>query len=354
MSKIIRAFNNISNETKEKMSPTNNVKLYSLFEDGCYDKYLSSIVDQIEREHFIDIYSLFIAMNAEMFLKIDDSDACYKTLDNYIKFIKDSFEEISPRDQSQKNMLCERGIDNFLTFININLNKKLRDEQESNKIDLDATKITHYLHDLLSFLSKKEIKFNDNLKKNIFETLEKISCEQVNSQISEEDSVKSKSQAPDNKKSGKSNNIRENSSNTRSHKWMELLDKIEVLKELVKSNRLFETAIVYDDIRNKITKFDPKEYFPDVFFPLYKSITPVARKIHLSINDYSSTVQWEMAKKMYDIDYKSFLLDYERMPENDFIENKKAQEHFYNSSLEPNHSDSDADNDNDNDNDNFF
>ena len=353
MSKIIGAFNAINNEPQEKMSPTNNIKLYLLFENGNYDKYLSSIIKQIESEHYIDIYSLFIALNAEIFLKIDDSDAFYKTLYNYITFIKDSFNEISPTDQRQKIMLCEKGIDSFLSFININLNEAVSDEQENINIQLDAMKVTEYLNDLLSFLSEKEIKFNDKLKQAIFVILEKISYKQVNIQALEEGNIASETDAEPYDKDGslQSTNLHTHSSNIRSHKWIELIDKIDVLKELVKSDRLFETAVVYDDIRNKISKFDPKEYFPEVFFPLYKSITPVARKIHVSIDEYSSTVQWEMAKKMYDIDYKSFLLDYERMPENDLIGSHDSNNHFYNSSSESNDSDSE---DNPPEDDNFF
>ncbi|MDE5039732.1 phage tail protein, partial [Francisella tularensis subsp. holarctica] len=78
------------------------------------------------------------------------------------------------------------------------------------------------------------------------------------------------------------------------------------------------TSIVYNDIQNLLVNFDPKEYFPEILFPLYKKIAPFIGNIHKNIDYYSSSSQWSIAQKMDNIDYKSLLDTLEKMPENTF------------------------------------
>ncbi|MWW92128.1 type VI secretion system protein IglI family protein, partial [Francisella tularensis] len=121
-----------------------------------------------------------------------------------------------------------------------------------------------------------------------------------------------------------------------SEKWKTLIEKIEVLKALVESERMFETSIVYNDIQNLLVNFDPKEYFPEIFFPLYKKIAPFIGNIHKNIDYYSSSIQWSIAQKMYNIDYKSFLDTLEKMPENNFLNSSSdiTKNFFYETSSE--------------------
>jgi hypothetical protein len=79
------------------------------------------------------------------------------------------------------------------------------------------------------------------------------------------------------------------------------------LRELINKNRLFEAAIILDDIQKKIMAFDPRDYFPALFSPMYRSISPIARQLFTYISEHSNNLEWNLAKRMYDIDPVEFI-----------------------------------------------
>ncbi|MDE5015019.1 phage tail protein, partial [Francisella tularensis subsp. holarctica] len=76
------------------------------------------------------------------------------------------------------------------------------------------------------------------------------------------------------------------------------IEKIEVLKALFESEIMLDTSIVYNDIQNLLVNFDPNEYFPEIFFPLYKKKAPFIGNINKNIYYYSSSIQWSISQNM--------------------------------------------------------
>ncbi|MBK2345283.1 hypothetical protein IBE11_09280 [Francisella tularensis subsp. novicida] len=172
----------------------------------------------------------------------------------------------------------------ILKLLNIVDNKQLNyDEELSNNIFL---RLNHALTFLEKYKAKRNENENINNDKNYIKNREKniISEKKYSSQ-----------------------------------KWEELINKIDILKQLINEDRIFETSIVYDDIQQMLAKFDPKQYFPEIFFPLYATLSPHIKDIHKNIDKFSNTIQWYMSKKMYNIDYSSFLKERTCINENNII-----------------------------------
>ncbi|RNC77860.1 hypothetical protein DA717_07905 [Piscirickettsiaceae bacterium NZ-RLO2] len=84
-----------------------------------------------------------------------------------------------------------------------------------------------------------------------------------------------------------------------SSKLSQLFKKIELCMELVNQNRLFEAALFYRDIQDKLTRFDPIEYFPEVFVPFYRNLSKSYAKIQKFIDTSQDTLEWHIAVQMY-------------------------------------------------------
>ncbi|ALA24740.1 hypothetical protein AVI51_01530 [Piscirickettsia salmonis] len=84
-----------------------------------------------------------------------------------------------------------------------------------------------------------------------------------------------------------------------SSKLSQLFKKIELCMELVNQNRLFEAALFYQDIQDKLTRFDPIEYFPEVFVPFYRNLSKSYAKMQKFIDTSQDTLEWHIAVQMY-------------------------------------------------------
>ncbi|APC97024.1 type VI secretion system protein IglI family protein [Francisella frigiditurris] len=334
MSELIDILKNSSIDAVEKINPVSNLQLYAKYENAEYQAFLTKLIENVEDSNNIDIYSLFIALNSEICLNLDNLNSIPDIINKYLIFLENNFENISPKDSSQKNELSEKGINLFISVINSNLSEISNNLEVSNSfIEL----VIKDIESLISFFESNSIKYNKTLKQQLISTLKKIEASIV-ADTFEEDNDKtielSKQKNLRNKMDSKRQLNSSQNQNFRSHKWLTLIEKIEVLKELIENERIFETSIVYDDIQNLLVNFDPKEYFPEIFFPLYKKIAPHIKDIHKNIDLYSSSIQWSIAKKMYNIDYNEFLENYEKMPENKLINTPSAESHFYGTSSE--------------------
>lgn len=348
MSRIIKELLATNIETKEKISLTSNIKIYSLYENGEYEKYLNELSTLIENEKIIDIYSLFIAFNAEFILNLNNDDILHTIFDNYVSFIKNSFDLLSPSDIKQNRTLCEKGINSFLTFLESNIQNVFNELSQNIEIEIEA--IYHDIKDLLSFLDEKEIKYDDRSKSELFNILSRLQKikEQKQQELNKiEENAISNQEIDNNEQPIKESNIIHKQttliggSTNGSYKWEQLVNKIEILKQLIANDRLLESAIAYEDIETLLTNFDPKEYFPEVFFPYYKKIAPVASKIYMCRDQFSNSVEWKIAKEMYQTDFRSFLSELDRMSENDQIDNLNGgqpQLYNHNSDFNPSHS----------------
>ncbi|WP_052399165.1 type VI secretion system protein IglI family protein [Candidatus Francisella endociliophora] len=326
MSAILEILNNIDIETKEKLSPLNNIKIYGLYEDGKYEDYLAEISNILQQGKVIDIYSLFLALNSELLLSIDENESFVAVLKEYLFFIKNSFDLISPVNEQQKNILGSNGLNTFLAFLEGNLQESYK--HNSKKFSFNQDLIDDFKEFLL-FCTTKSLEYDSLTEKQLQIVLNKFVKKEEKLEEAEASEESLQQDITVDKSTVKSDATLKNTSSFKSHKWMELLDKVDVLKGLIATERIFEAAVAYEDLQEILAKFDPKEYFPEVFFPLYKALAPNVKRIHQNIDSYSTSIQWQMAKKMYSIDYKSFLEDYEKMPENTIVDTPNANDHFY-------------------------
>ena len=342
MSKVIEELKRIEIEIEvnERVSPIANVKLYGLYETAEYKRYIDKVVELISLDKSLDMYTWFLSLNSEILVNFDDKVLVGSILEAYGDYLRSSFEKLSPSSAKQRESFIEKGINSFFSFIEINLLELYKTENEEKRL-LEVGFLLQ-LEDFIAVFDELNFKYDNKLKKNVITIIGKFKhlneeqlASQAKEQTKEETKEKPRDKPSENKLestlSSKEDKSSYSSINYQSYKWQILLDKIEVLKKLVDSDRLFETAIVYEDIQNILVKFDPKEYFPEVFFPLYKKVAPEVKKIQQSIDNYSYSTQWKIAQKMYQIDYRSFLEDCEKMPENNIVNSENAKDHFYES-----------------------
>uniref|UniRef100_UPI002286FB6E type VI secretion system protein IglI family protein n=1 Tax=Facilibium subflavum TaxID=2219058 RepID=UPI002286FB6E len=105
--------------------------------------------------------------------------------------------------------------------------------------------------------------------------------------------------------------------------WYQLIKKIHLLKQLVNNERFFESAIIYQDIEQELISFDPKVYFPGLFFDLFKQISPKISEIYRFTALHQQSLQWHMAERLYQTDMERFVQELDS-----FIANEQSDEDF--------------------------
>lgn len=319
MSKIIQKLDVTNLNVKEKVNLSISITRYGYYEKGEYQKYLDETILFIENEEYIDAYSLLLGLCSEFILTLKDSDYVIKLFNSYIDFIKNHYDKLSPTNVNQKKSFFEKGINSTINFIETNL----REIYTETKIDTDA--LQKELNGLLLFLNEKGVNHDEHSKSQLFSLLLKISQakqshiseneeteENIPDVIEEVNSIEERNYITDT--TGENQDCGKNEG---SYKWVLLIKKIQAIEKLVDNKKIVEAAIVYADIQNIIANFDPNEYFPETFSPLYKVLAPIAVEIHTSIEQLSATPGWEMTKKMYETNLEIFVHDLPRMLEND-------------------------------------
>ncbi|ABU60604.1 phage tail protein [Francisella tularensis] len=327
MSQIISTLNNIDLVTQDKVNLISNMQIQAKYENAEYKSFIDQLIDNLNTTRSIDIYNLFLSLNSEICLNLDTVDNISKIISSYLSILNTNFTRISPSESKQKNQLAEKGINKFLVTMDANFAQmQNQDKLLPNNID----SIIEIVQEVIIFFEKNNLNYNSDFKIQLNKTLRKIKSslilkDQKNDTYSDKESINQVEAT-----------ITDQKTIQGSEKWKTLIEKIEVLKALVESERMFETSIVYNDIQNLLVNFDPKEYFPEIFFPLYKKIAPFIGNIHKNIDYYSSSIQWSIAQKMYNIDYKSFLDTLEKMPENNFLNSSSdiTKNFFYETSSE--------------------
>ncbi|WP_018299256.1 type VI secretion system protein IglI family protein [Fangia hongkongensis] len=111
-----------------------------------------------------------------------------------------------------------------------------------------------------------------------------------------------KANAVDNLKKTCSNLLSE----TGSFHWQQLMEKVVLLTTLLQENKLFESAILYQDVEKLFKNFDPRVYFPKAFEGLYKEINQARLSEMLEIiQTQQEGVQWQLAKMKYQMSPES-------------------------------------------------
>ncbi|AEE26684.1 type VI secretion system protein IglI family protein [Francisella hispaniensis] len=331
MSELISTLNSIELVTQDKINLIANMQIHAKYENAEYKSFIDQLIDNINVNKSIDIYSLFLSLNSEICLNLCEIDNIAEIISSYLSILNTNFTKISPSESKQKDELAEKGINKFLVTMDINFAEmKNQNNLSLNNIEL----LIKLIEQITIFFENNNLNYNPDLKIQLNKTLKKIKDSLIlEDQKSHESKVK---ETINETKKKEQASITDKKTIQGSEKWITLIEKIEVLKALVESERIFETSIVYNDIQNLLVNFDPKEYFPEIFFPLYKKIAPFIGNIHKNIDYYSSSIQWSIAQKMYNIDYKSFLDNLEKMPENNFLNSSPdiTKNFFYETSSE--------------------
>lgn len=110
MSKVIDELKGKTLELKESISPISNIKLYGLYENAEYELYLSKVVELIDSQGFIDIYTLFLALNSELSLHLGDYEKTSQLLSDYNDYLKLSFNELSPANVNQRKRFLKKQV----------------------------------------------------------------------------------------------------------------------------------------------------------------------------------------------------------------------------------------------------
>ncbi|EDZ90957.1 type VI secretion system protein IglI family protein [Francisella tularensis] len=327
MSQIISTLNNIDLVTQDKVNLISNMQIQAKYENAEYKSFIDQLIDNLNTTKSIDIYNLFLSLNSEICLNLDTVDNISKIISSYLSILNTNFTRISPSESKQKNQLAEKGINKFLVTMDANF-AQMQNQEKLLPNNIDS--IIEIVQEVIIFFEKNNLNYNSDFKIQLNKTLRKIKSslilkDQKNDTYSDKEAINQVEAS-----------ITDQKTIQGSEKWKTLIEKIEVLKALVESERIFETSIVYNDIQNLLVNFDPKEYFPEIFFPLYKKIAPFIGNIHKNIDYYSSSIQWSIAQKMYNIDYKSFLDTLEKMPENNFLNSSSdiTKNFFYETSSE--------------------
>ncbi|AXH32806.1 type VI secretion system protein IglI family protein [Francisella opportunistica] len=337
MSELMSALQNIELIALDRINLISNMQIQAKYENAEYRFFIDKLLNNLNDTKSIDIYNLFLALNSEICLNLAEIEKIPEIISSYYSFLSTKFTEISPTDTKQKSELTEKGINKFLFMLETNF-AEIKDYNKLSSKDIQS--IIDLVQNLISFFEENDLGYDNDTKLQLNKTLNKIKdsllLEEKKHQESDVSSYKeTTNESPS---QDKQTYLPENINNvtTGSTKWTTLIEKIEVLKSLVDSGRIFETSVVYNDIQNLLANFDPKEYFPEAFFPLYKKIAPFIGDIHKNIDYYSSSIQWSIANKMYQIDYNQFLENLEKMPENNFLDPglTLAKEHFYETSSE--------------------
>ena len=86
-----------------------------------------------------------------------------------------------------------------------------------------------------------------------------------------------------------------------SSKWLELQNNILIFSDLMKEHRYLEAAVFFKDINQKIINFDPREYFPDIFYQLYQAMTNNFDQVCNIIDNQQHSLEWLVTEQLFRI-----------------------------------------------------
>lgn len=226
----------------------------------------------VSADNFLDVYSYFLVLSAEICSSLDDYKNIEKILGEYLSFLENNWTFLSPSNEVQKKYFLNRGINTLISLLNENIVLDIANDQVATKFDLELiVNITNISANFVSYTSSLGGAADSNLYNGLKNNLELIknSLQQKQEKAEEENSLQLQQKIIS---KVQTNAVAD------SIKWQTLLEKIKILKELTAQDKIFESAIVYDDVQKLLEDFDPKEYFPEVFFALYKAIAPNIKK----------------------------------------------------------------------------
>ena len=289
------------------------------FHEGNYEACLKAVVDYLEQSKTLDVYILFISFAADLYMHVDAVDQLTEKLRLYLALLKKHAEHLSPIDRFA--ITLKSGFDAFCQIMEVKINEKIKQTQVFDVDTLIQTtqEFLNYSATLGAFELQQQ-KSAMSLKP-LLDKLKHFVTQRVAGKESKIDEAPIKEDTSDDR----NQNI--NASQKNAHRyvdefasvaWYKLVKKVAILKSLMQQKRLFEAAIVYQDLQSELVRFDPKKYFPGLFFPLYKTLSTNAREIYEHIAMHSNSLQWHIAQQMYATDEMRFLKDLPLMAENSY------------------------------------
>ncbi len=298
---------------KNKISPLLYSKIESLYDREEYDMVISHINSEFYEENYIDISFLIILICSHLFKSEDlfvDIDSLYKDLNTVIDKYGSSLSPVE-NFENYANKSFTRLNKVILYFLN--KNSYLNIEFEQLNTILDSINLFNKKFKEIYRIDLTTQKSFINMYKFFFAQREALKLEINNSEdLSQNDQANASTETliSKNKDISKSRVEVESKYDIRkiaSLDWFRLVEKLNMLKFTMKNKGILEQSIIYYDIQNELRKFDPKKYFPGLFFDVYSSMSNKARDIYNFINKNKNTVEWHLTEQLYQFDKKRFL-----------------------------------------------
>ena len=273
-------------------------KINKIYETAKFSDCQQLIINHVEKHQELNCFMLLSIINCQSLLiesNLEDLEQLFNISTAIMSDFVNKQSTIAPLDFLCCTLLGN--LEQLFTKLVLNLDIKDRFEQILNLFN-------DFINQLI-FFSEKPLK-SEKVYQKISQCIQrhKHSLEQENINL---DSPQAKTE---NIKKAKANPKAESLSDSfASNHWYLLIKKCYLLPKLIKAHRLFEAAIVYDDIELSLQAFDPKVYFPGLFFDLFKSLAPVATQLHQYISAHQDSLQWYLSEQLYHSNLDRFIDD---------------------------------------------
>ena len=288
-------------------------ELSRLYDNGKFNNCQQKINSYIAENTSYNSYLLLLSLSCEILTK--------NNLTQIIKFM----EEIIPllKNINEKEIIAPTSsLNGVCSFIINGLSCKLSESKESrskndiNNFNSNIEQLTNLLSSwsLNNWLYDKQF---IECRKNLYKLTEKNNNKMEKPKTVDNDYIKNEL---DNIQTSEDSNYIDKFA---SIKWYKLIKKIKLIRILLQDNKYFETAIIYKDLEEEIKNFDPKYYFPGLFFDLFKEIAPKLSRIYRFSALHNESLQWHIAENLYQTDPDRFVKELDKL-----ISNTQPDEEF--------------------------
>lgn len=308
------------------VNPTSISPILKTFQNGEFEACQDEIRKHIDDSKVLDVYVLFICFSIDLNQNVSDISMIIQRLTKYHNILKIHSQYLSPINRF--NEALTRGIELFLKSLLSIINDKKGASQHFEVKPL--IEYYEYFIDFCASIGNIELAELDKVTevsvmlRQVESLFEKQSAKEEANKQNEAAVTKQNNQEEIEKETQCQNRIQKNEEENchfqnplygemgqidkfASSSWHELVNKIGMFQLLIKEKRLFEAAIVYKDIQSELAKFEPKKYFPGLFFPFYQALAPNAEQVHHFMDKHSKTLQWDIANNLYEMDSNRFL-----------------------------------------------
>lgn len=308
-------------QRERRINPMLTNSVIKHFHEGDYDACLKAVINYLQQSNTLDVYILFISFAADVYINTDALEQIADKLRLYLALLKKHTEHLSPIDQFEAT--AKNGFDAFCQIMEAKIDEKIK---KTAVFDVDAL-----IQEVDAFMNYTATigKFDLQQQKSAMRLKQLLTKLKrfVDQLVAGKTTKTDETEATENTSKDKKHNENPAQEYTRKYvdefasvAWYKLVKKVAILKSLMHQKRLFEAAIVYQDLQSELTQFDPKKYFPGLFFPIYKTLATNAREIYEHIAMHSNSLQWHIAKQMYATDDMRFLKDLPSMAENTYTD----------------------------------